>query len=78
MVKIMNDLTSTKPITNLGINNEIIAKLTIHNIITIKDLWQLKRNDLKKIGLTDNEIKHVIIKLQLHSIDLNKKTYSKN
>ena len=46
----MNDLTSTKPITNLGINNEIIAKLTIHNIITIKDLWQLKRNDLKKLA----------------------------
>ena len=74
----MDDLTSTKPITNLGINNEIITKLTIHNIINIKDLWQLKRNDLKKIGLTDNEIKHIIIKLQLHSIDLNKKTYSKN
>lgn len=74
----MNNLTSNKSIVNLGINNEIIAKLTINGIITIKDLWQLKRNDLKQIGLTDQDIKYIIIKLQLNSMDLNRKTYNKN
>ena len=31
-----------------------------------------------KKNLTDGEIKHIIIKLQLLSIDLNKKVYNKN
>lgn len=46
--------------------------------VHVKDLWNLIRKNLKDLGLTDNEIKHITIKLQLHSIDLNKKIYHKN
>lgn len=74
----MNNLSSTKSLTNLEISNEIIKKLTNYNITTVNDLWQLKRNDLKQIDLTDKEVTHIIIKLQLHSMDLNRKTYNKN
>lgn len=74
----MNNLSSTKSLTNLEISNEIIKKLTNYNITTVNDLWQLKRNDLKQIGLTDKEVTHIIIKLQLHSMNLNRKTYNKN
>ena len=62
----------------LEIDTEIIKKLNQNNIFEVKDLWNLKRKNLKELGLTDPEIKHITIKLQLHSIDLNKKIYHKN
>lgn len=62
----------------LEIDNDIIKKLNQHNIFEVKDLWHLKRKNLKEFGLTDNEIRHITIKLQLHSIDLNQKVYHKN
>ena len=67
-----------KSIISLDIDNVVINKLKKNNINTIKDLWCLKRKELKKLGLTDLEIKNIIIKLQLHSIDLNQKKYNKN
>ena len=63
---------------SLEIDHDIIKKLNQHNIIEVKDLWNLKRQNLKDLGLTDTEIKHITIKLQLHSIDLNKKVYNRN
>ena len=74
----MCNTTIEKSIKELDIDNFIIDKLNQNNINYIKDLWNLKRKDLKKFGLTDQEIKHIIIKLQLHSMDLNKKVYNKN
>ena len=68
----------TSPIETLEIDTNIIYKLNQNNIYNVKDLWNLKRNNLKELGLTDLEIKHITIKLQLHSIDLNKKIYHKN
>ena len=68
----------TDNLETLGIDNNIISKLNKNNIYKIKDLWNLKRKDLKELGLTDLEIKHITIKLQLNSIDLNKKIYNKN
>lgn len=65
-------------IQKLELDKQIIQKLNKNNIIEIKDLWQLKRKNLKEIGLNDAEIKHITIKLQLQSIDLNKKIYHKN
>lgn len=70
--------TINKPIKILDIDNTIIKKLETNNINFIKDLWTLKRKDLKQLGLTDQEIKQISIKLQLHSMDLNKKIYNKN
>lgn len=68
----------TSPIETLEIDTNIISKLHQNNIYNVKDLWNLKRKNLKELGLTDSEIKHITIKLQLNSIDLNKKIYHKN
>ena len=51
-------------------------KLLIENKInSIKDLWNLKRQDLKKLGLNDQQINQISIQMQLIGIDLNKKVY---
>ena len=62
-------------IEELQLNNKIINKLKENNIIIIKDLWKMKRKELKQLGFSDNEINQIIIKLQLHAIDLNKRVY---
>lgn len=63
------------PIEELDVRNNIIDKLKLHNIHSVKDIWYLKRKDLKDFNLNDNEINQIIIKLQLNGIDLNKKVY---
>jgi len=73
----MSNMLIDSSISKLNIDNQIITKLKSNNILKIKDLWNLKRKELKQLGLTDQEIKHIVIKLQLHSIDLNKKVYTK-
>lgn len=65
-------------LSSLEIDLTIIKKLNKNNIFKVKDLWNLTRKQLKDLGLKDNEIKHITIKLQLNSIDLNKKIYNKN
>ncbi len=35
----------------------------------------MERKELKQNGFSDSEISQIIIKLQLHAIDLNKKDY---
>lgn len=74
----MSNSPLAKAIDSLEIDSNIIQKLNQNNIFEVKDLWNLTRKNLKDLGLTDNEIKHITIKLQLHSIDLNKKIYHKN
>ena len=64
-----------KNIEELQLNNKISNKLKEHNIIIVRDLWKMKRKDLKQLGFSDNEISPIIIKLQLHAIDLNKRVY---
>jgi len=71
--KIMNNNSFDNLITNL---DEItLEKLNNNNIYTVNDLWKLKRKDLKGFDLNDNEIKQIIIKMQLHGIDLNRRIY---
>ena len=60
------------PIEFLKTNNTITNKLKKNNIIFVKDLWYLKRKDLKSLNFTDTEINEIIIKMQLNGIDLNK------
>ena len=43
--------------------------------IKIRDVWLLKRKDLKEKDFNDNEIKSIIIALELQGLDLNKKIY---
>ncbi|MCI6266096.1 MAG: hypothetical protein MR598_04550 [Erysipelotrichaceae bacterium] len=74
----MPNISLEDSLKQLAIDSKIIQKLNNNHIIKIKDLWQLKRKNLKELGLTDTEIKHITIKLQLHSIDLNKKIYTKS
>ena len=62
-------------ITKTNLSTKIINKLHENNIFFIKDIWVLKRKDLKKMNLTDKEIKSIIITLQLEGLDLGKKIY---
>lgn len=64
-----------KNIEELQLNNKIINKLKEKDIRIIKDLWRMKRKELKQLGFSDSEISQIIIKLQLHAIDLNKRVY---
>ncbi len=64
-----------KSISELGINEKIRKIFEQENLNQIKDVWNLKRKDLKELGLSDNEIHQVVVKLQLYGIDLNKKVY---
>ena len=62
-------------IDDMGLSKKINDKLKNNDINSVKDLWVLKRTELKKKGFTDNEINQIIIKLQLNGLDLNKKEY---
>ena len=62
-------------IEELKIDKKIIKKLVDNNINYIKDLWILKRKDLKMMSFSDIEIKKITIALQLSGLDLNKKMY---
>ena len=64
-----------KNIEELQLNNKIIKKLKEKDIRIIKVLWKMKRKELKQLGFSDSEISQIIIKLQLHAIDLNKRVY---
>ena len=64
-----------KNIQELQLNNKIINKLKEKDIRIIKDLWKMKRKEIKQLGFSDSEISQIIIKLQLHAIDLNKRVY---
>lgn len=65
-----------KSVTVLDLDKEITDFLKKNNINKVEDLWVMNRQKLKEIGLNDNEIKQVVIKLQLLGLDLNKKMYS--
>ena len=62
-------------IDKMNISLKVINKLKENDIKEIKDVWVLKRKQLKELGLTDKEIKSIIIALQLEGLDLNKKIY---
>lgn len=64
-------------LNDLGLEKEVINKLNNKDINTIKNLWGLKREELRAIDLTNEEINQITIKLQLFGIDLNKKVYDK-
>ena len=71
----MLNLLLEEPLQMLELDSKIIKKLNLSNIYIVQDLWHLKRKNLKELNFTDEEIKQIKIKLQLNSIDLNKKIY---
>lgn len=74
----MSNNNLKKQLEDLDITPEIIQKLNQQQIISIEQLWKLKRKNLKEMGLSDTEVKHISIKLQLRSLDLNQKIYHRN
>ena len=62
-------------IENLKLEQKIIKKLKEKNLTTIKDIWVLKRKELKEKEFNDSEIKSIVIALELEGLDLNKKIY---
>lgn len=71
----MSNLNVDESIKKLGLDVSIINKLEENNIKTINDLWCLKRKELKIMNFNTSEINHIIIKMQLCGLDLNKKMY---
>ena len=68
--------TTDEKIIDLNLSDKLNKKLNSLGLIVINDIWILKRKDLKEKGLTDSEIKSIIIALQLKGLDLNKKIYN--
>lgn len=66
---------NNKDINNLSISKELINKLKDKELNYIEDVWVLKRINLKTLGFTNDEIKEIVISLQLIGLDLNKKKY---
>lgn len=67
-----------KDISVLELSSSIEKFLRANEINYIKDIWILKRKDLKNLGLKDSDINTIVVKLQLFGLDLNKKVYSKD
>ncbi len=57
----------------LELGKDLIKRLEEHNIISVNDLWKMKRQELKDLGFNNKDINELIIKLQLSGLDLNKK-----
>lgn len=71
----MSKINVNEKINKLGIDDSIIKVFNSRDIITINDLWSLKRKDLKDMNFSGEQINHIIIKMQLNGIDLNRKKY---
>ena len=74
MLSIENELSK------LNLSLKIIEKLNNKKIFKIKDVWILKRKELKELGFSDSEIKSIImhivrVKKCTEGLDLNKKIY---
>ena len=67
-----------KDISVLELSSSIEKFLRANEINYIKDIWVLKRKDLKSLGLKDSDINTIVVKLQLFGLDINKKVYSKD
>jgi len=66
---------NNKDVNNLSLSKELINKLKDKELNYIEDVWVLKRINLKNLGFTNDEIKEIVISLQLIGLDLNKKKY---
>ena len=64
LIEMVNDLKTT-----------LIKNSKDKELNYIEDVWVLKRNNLKELGFTYDEIKEIVISLQLIGLDLNKKKY---
>ena len=65
-----------KTIDILTLDKNIVDILKKNEIVTIENLWVMNRKKLKELGFKDNDVKQIIIKLQLLGLDLNKRVYN--
>lgn len=72
----MNNSYLDKDISYLSLDDSITRLLIQNNLNFVRDIWILKRKDLKKYGLLDYQINSIIIKLQLNGLDINSKIYN--
>ena len=68
----------TDSIKKLEIEKSLLEVLKDNGILYVNQLWELKYSDLRDMGLSSPEIRHIKIKLQLCSLDLNKRRYNPN
>ena len=64
-----------KTLKDLNLEKGTIQILNDNNIYDVNELWCQNKTRLKAIGCTPNQIKEIIISLQLNGLDLNKKKY---
>ena len=62
-------------IEELKLSDKVFKLLSDNNLNIVEDVWNLKRKELKELGLSDSEISQISIKMQLYGIDLGKKIY---
>ncbi len=62
-------------VNTLNLEETLIDKMEKNKILTIEDLWKLKRKDLKELKFTDSEINKIVICLELYGIDLGKRVW---
>jgi hypothetical protein len=74
----MKNKNLEKDINSLELSKDVLKLLRDHDINFVKDVWVLKRKDLKSIGLKDSDINTLVVKMQLFGLDINKKIYSKD
>ena len=59
----------------LGLKKDVLNILKENNVDCIRDLYVLKRKNLKSFGISDKDICQIIIKLELLGLDLGGKKY---
>ena len=65
-----------KKIEVLELEKDVLNILKDNDIKLVGDIWVLNRKRLKEMGITDKDIKYIVIRLQLLGLDLNKKMYN--
>ena len=60
-------------ITYLNLDQNISSILEENNICKVNDLWVYNKKTLKSLGMTNSDIKKIMIKLELLGLELNKK-----
>lgn len=62
-------------VSTLHLDSKVIKKMKENGILTIEDLWVLKRKELKQLDFTDTEINQIVICLELYGFDLGKRIW---
>ena len=57
----------------LKFDDKLNHKLIENNILTVEELWSLTRKELKRMSFTDQDIHRIMIGLELHGLDLEKR-----